>query len=205
MPVPSSVTVPAFLSALTNGYNINVATTTLDSAGARTFASFTRGGGMGLDEMTGSPNLTVVPDPSTFRVLPWAPGVGWVLCDEYFNSGVPFHFSPRQLLRRQIAPAGRARLGLDGRAGESNGICCASAGAPDGGEHRHAGRCAASRSRPAPIEPGYHLPLRIQHGPDAAGAVGAGEAFEAIDLPLRSIENEWGPGQVECTFAPATR
>jgi glutamine synthetase len=97
-----AVTVPVFLSALESGYNINVATTTLDSANARTFASFTRGGGMGLDEMTGSPNLTIVPDPSTFRMLPWAPGVGWVLCDEYFNSGVPFHFSPRHLLRRQL-------------------------------------------------------------------------------------------------------
>src|SRR5436189_2002303 len=98
-----AVTVPAFLAALTNGYNINVATTTLDSANARTFASFTRGGGMGLAEMTGSPNLIIVPDPGTFRVLPWAPGVGWILCDEYFTSGVPFHFSPRQLLRRQLA------------------------------------------------------------------------------------------------------
>ena len=90
------------MAALSNGHNINVATSTLDSANARTFDSFTRGGGMGLDEMTGSPNLTVVPDPSTFRVLPWAPGVGWVLGDEYFNSGVPFHFSPRQLLRKQL-------------------------------------------------------------------------------------------------------
>ena len=27
------------------------------------------------------------------------------------------------------------------------------------------------------------------------------QAYEAIDLPLRSMENEWGPGQVECTFA----
>src|SRR5204862_715310 len=97
-----AVTMPAFIAALDAGYNINVATTTLDSANARTFASFTRGGGMGLDEMTGSPNLTIVPDPSTFRVLPWAPGVGWVLCDEYFNTGVPFHFSPRHLLRRQL-------------------------------------------------------------------------------------------------------
>src|SRR5579885_3409719 len=67
-----TLTVPAFLSALYAGYNIGVATTTLDSAGARVFSSFTRGGGMGLDEMTGSPNLTVVLDPSTFRVLPWA-------------------------------------------------------------------------------------------------------------------------------------
>src|SRR5262245_27419150 len=97
-----AVTVPAFLAALTYGYNINVATTTLDSAGTRTFASFTPGGGMGLAEMTGSPNLTIVPDPSTFRVLPWAPGVAWVLCDEYFPTGVPFHFSPRHLLRKQV-------------------------------------------------------------------------------------------------------
>jgi glutamine synthetase len=29
-----------------------------------------------------------------------------------------------------------------------------------------------------------------------------GEAFETLGLPLRSIENEFGPGQVECTFAP---
>jgi glutamine synthetase len=28
------------------------------------------------------------------------------------------------------------------------------------------------------------------------------EAYEKIGLPLRSIENEWGPGQVECTFEP---
>ena len=27
-------------------------------------------------------------------------------------------------------------------------------------------------------------------------------AYEKLGLPLRSIENEWGPGQVECTFAP---
>src|SRR5499425_53494 len=97
-----AVTVPAFLAALENGYNINVATTTLDAAGTRTFASFTRGGGMGLAEMTGSPNLVIVPDPGTFRLLPWAPGVAWVLCDEYFSTGVPFHFSPRHLLRRQL-------------------------------------------------------------------------------------------------------
>src|ERR1700751_4264454 len=102
-----AVTVPAFLAALSTGYNINVATSTLDSANARTFASFTPGGGMGLPEMTGSPNLTIVPDPMTFRVLPWAGspegGVGWILADEYFNSGYPFHFSPRQLLRRQVS------------------------------------------------------------------------------------------------------
>src|SRR3970040_1945582 len=88
-----AVSVPVFLDALVNGYNINVATTTLDSAGGRVFSSFTRGGGMGLDEMTGSPNLVVVPDPGTFRVLPWVPNVGWILCDEYFPEGQTLHLS----------------------------------------------------------------------------------------------------------------
>ena len=112
-----TLTVPAFLSALTGGYNIGVATTTLDSAGARVFASFTRGGGMGLAEMTGSPNLTVVTAPKTFRTLPWAPGIAWILCDEYFNDGTPFHFSPRQLLKKALKKLAGCAL------------CCAAAAA----------------------------------------------------------------------------
>jgi glutamine synthetase len=195
-----AVTVPVFLSALESGYNINVATTTLDSANARTFASFTRGGGMGLDEMTGSPNLTIVPDPSTFRALPWAPGVGWVLCDEYFNSGVPFHFSPRHLLRRQLdrlANKGmRLLVGLEiewyllrvvqDRLGDEN------IGFP------------GVRGQPiktAPAEPGfsYHSESNMDLMQPVLSVLA--DHLAEMRLPLRSIENEWGPGQLECTFA----
>ncbi len=196
-----AVTLPAFIGALTEGYNINVATTTLDSANARTFSSFTRGGGMGLDEMTGSPNLTIVPDPSTFRVLPWAPGVGWILCDEYFNTGVPFHFSPRQLLRKHLC-----RL-------QERGMGCVVGleiewyllrVAEDGLSDEHVGGPGV-RGRPiktAPPEPGYsyHSESNLDLMQPVLSALA--EAFEKIDLPLRSVENEWGPGQVECTFAP---
>ena len=65
---------------------------------------------MGLDEMTGSPNLIIVPDPATFRILPWEPNVGWILSDEYFISGKPFHFSPRHLLRKQLARLTKRRM-----------------------------------------------------------------------------------------------
>src|SRR3954451_17040646 len=105
-----AVSLPIFLEALERGYNIGVATTTLDSAGARVFRSFTAGGGMNLPEMTGSLNLVIRPDPATFRVLPWEPRVGWVLCDEYFGDGTPFHFSPRHLLRKQVERLGKRRL-----------------------------------------------------------------------------------------------
>ena len=55
--------------------------------------------------------------------------------------------------------------------------------------------------RTAPIEPGYsyHSESNMDLMQPVMSALA--EAFEAIDLPLRSIENEWGPGQVECTFA----
>jgi glutamine synthetase len=195
-----AVTVPAFLAALDAGYNINVATTTLDSANARTFASFTRGGGMGLDEMTGSPNLTIVPDPATFRVLPWAPGVGWVLCDEYFNTGVPFHFSPRQLLRKHLKRlADKGMACVVGLEIEWYLLCVADQRLTD----QHTG-IPGIRGRPvetAPVEPGfsYHSESNMDLMQPVLSALA--ETFEKIGLPLRSIENEWGPGQLECTFA----
>jgi glutamine synthetase len=196
-----TLTVPAFISALTSGYNIGVATTTLDSAGARVFASFTRGGGMGLAEMTGSPNLTVVVDPETFRPLPWAPGVAWVLCDEYFNDGRPFHFAPRQLLRKALKKlAERGCASIIGTEVEWYLLRVA-----DDHLSEHNIGAPGSRGRPIatwPAEPGYHY--HSESNMDLMQPVfdALGDAFEQLGLGLRSIENEWGPGQVECTFAP---
>jgi glutamine synthetase len=196
-----AVTVPAFLSALTNGYNINVATTTLDSANARTFSSFTRGGGMGLEEMTGSPNLVIVPDPATFRILPWAPGVGWILYDEYFKTGVPFHFSPRHLLRAQLKRLSARGMGfVVGLEVEWYLLRCLESELGD--EHIGA---PGLRGRPiatCPPEPGYSYHSESNLDLMQGALTALADAYEKIGLPLRSVENEWGPGQVECTFAP---
>jgi glutamine synthetase len=195
-----AVTPAVFVESLAGGYNINVATTTLDSANARTFSSFTRGGGMGLDEMTGSPNITIVPDPATFRRLPWAPGVGWVLCDEYFNSGAPYPFSARHLLRRQLERLQAA--GLDHVVGLEVEWYLARV-AEDHLTDEHVG-VPGRRGRPIatwPVEPGYsyHSESNLDlMQPVLSQLV---EAWQALGLPLRSVENEWGPGQVECTFS----
>ena len=196
-----TLTIPAFLSALNDGYNIGVATTTLDSAGARVFASFTRGGGMGLDEMTGSPNLTLVADPSTFRVLPWAPGIGWILGDEYFNDGKPFHFSPRQLLRKTLR--GLSERGYTSVVGpEIEWYLLRVADDRLGADNIGAPGIRGRPVKTIPVEPGYHY--HSESNMDMMQPVfdALGGAFEALGLGLRSIENEWGPGQVECTFAP---
>src|SRR5260370_1283234 len=53
----------------------------------------------------------------------------------------------------------------------------------------------------APAEPGfsYHSESNMDLMQPVLSALT--EHFETIGLPLRSIENEWGPGQLECTFA----
>jgi glutamine synthetase len=194
-----AVTLPVFAAALADGYNINVATTTLDASGARTFSSFTRGGGMDLDEMTGSPNIVIVPDPDTFRVLPWAPGVGWVLCDEYFGSGAPYHFSPRQLLRKQLQ-----RLGDQGMAYvvglEVEWYLARVAEEHLTEEHLGIPGMRGRAVRTYPVEPGYayHSESNMDIMQPVLSALQ--EAMESLGLPLRSLENEWGPGQLECTF-----
>ncbi len=208
------VTIEAFASALRSGHNILVATYTLDASGARVFSSFTRGGGLGIEEMTGSPNLIVVPDPATFRVLPWddlssgsgrqagyAGGVGWVLCDTYFTNGKPFPFCPRQLLKRQLARIAergwRMNVGLEVEwylLKVATGVV-------------EAENIGGPGVRPKPIatmavEPGFAI--HGESGLDLMQPVllELASAYEKLGLPLRSIENEWGPGQVECTFAP---
>ncbi len=195
-----ALTVPVFLEALGNGYNINVATSTLDGAGGRVFSSFTRGGGMGLEEMTGSPNLVVVPDPETFRVLPWAPGIGWILCDEYFKDGSPFHFSTRRLLKRQIARL--AEKGRDYIIGLEvewylTRIMEDQIGMEHVGKPGLRGRAVAT----LPVEPGYsyHSESNLDMMQPVLSELA--KAYEVLGLPLRSIEKEWGPGQIECTFS----
>lgn len=188
-----------FLGALESGYNTNVATFTLDASGGRVFRSFIRGGGMGLDEMTGSPNLIIVPDPATFRILPWAPGTGWVLCDEYFTDGRPFHFSSRRILRNQLARL--AGHGMDMRVGlESEWYLrrVAADGYTDANTALQGVKGMPIAT--APIEPGYsyHSETNMDMMQPVIDALA--DAYSALGLPLRSIENEFAPGQLETTF-----
>jgi len=195
-----TVTRSVFLSALESGYNINVATTTLDSSNARTFSSFTRGGGFGMDEMTGSPNITIVPDPTTFRMLPWAPGVGWILCDEYFNSGAVYPFSPRQILRRELSKLAAENMGcVVGLEVEWYLLQLAE-------DHLTADHVGMPGKRPRPmhtwpVEPGYSYHSETNMDLMQPVLSELADVYEKLGLPLRSIENEWGPGQVETTFS----
>lgn len=54
---------------------------------------------------TGYPDVTLMPDLSTLRVVPWEPGTASVICDLYSVDGTSLDLSPRAVLRRVLEAA----------------------------------------------------------------------------------------------------
>jgi glutamine synthetase len=123
-----------------------------------------------------------------------------VLCDEYFVDGQPFHFSTRQLLRRQLARLAergmRHVVGLEvewylARVVQDR-LTQENIGFPG-----RRGRAIET----APVEPGYSYHSESNLDLMQPMLSELAEVYAALGFSLRSMENEWGPGQVECTFA----
>ena len=94
-----TLTAEEAVKVLRNGITITTTLLGKDTSHRTVFPVFTAGGGYGMPEMEGGADFLIVPDPVTFKVLPWVEKTGWVLCDLYFSSGKPVPFSTRALYR----------------------------------------------------------------------------------------------------------
>ena len=65
------------IASLESGCGITTSLLAKDTSHKTVFPVFTAGGGFGLKEMEGAADALMVPDPLTFRTLPWSPGTGW--------------------------------------------------------------------------------------------------------------------------------
>ncbi len=161
---------------------------------------FSGSSGFGVAGLGGVGDLMMAPDPQTFRVLPWAPNTGWILCDIHLTSGEPLPFSTRRLYRKAVDDL--AEAGFDFVAGLEVEFYVFK---------RDEERLDPARS-PQPPEPpkvsllaqGYQY-LNETHG-DQLDLVTQklASVCRALDLPLRSFETEFGPSQFEATFNPAS-
>src|SRR5262245_6299435 len=59
--------------ALANGVNITSSLFAKDTANRTVFPVWSAGGGFGLEAFEGAGDVVMLPDPTTFRELPWAP------------------------------------------------------------------------------------------------------------------------------------
>jgi len=140
----------------------------------------------------------MIADPTTFRVLPWAPRTGWMLCDMYFGNGRPVPFSTRNLYRRALTKL--ADTGFDYCVGLEVEF--------------HIFKLDNPRLQPedatwpgeAPqvslLSQGYAYLTETRFDQMEPVLETVRRDVVALGLPLRSIEVELGPSQCEFTFDP---
>ena len=186
------------ITAMSNGLDFSGAIYSLDTGNQVFVPAFAAGGGFGIDEFTGFPDVVLVPDASSFRVLPWADRTGWMLCDAYFSSGQPVPLDGRGLLRRTLADLGEA--GFDYLAGIEVEYYIVKVDS----DHLTPGN-AGFTPPPPPVsvfQRGYQYLSEVRLDSVTSTLESIRDGLTALGLPPRSMEDEWGPGQMEFSFSP---
>jgi glutamine synthetase len=188
------------LASLESGCTITTTMFAKDTAHRTVFPVFTSGGGFGMREMEGAADVLMVPDPLSFRVLPWAPQTGWLLCDVFFADGRPVPFATRNLCKSVLGKLGER--GYDFVAGlevEFHIFKLEDA--------RMSPEDASQPGQPPDVSllsHGYQYLTEQRYDQMEPVLEIVRRDVLALGLPLRSIEVEFGPSQCEFTFKPAT-
>ncbi|MFH1343787.1 MAG: glutamine synthetase family protein [Pseudomonadota bacterium] len=184
--------------SLENGCSITTTMFAKDTSHKTVFPVFTAGGGFGMPEMQGAADVLMIPDPLTFRTLPWAPGTGWLLCDVHFADGRPVPFATRNLYRTALSDLGKR--GYDFVAGLEVEFHVFKLEDP-----RMAPEDAGQPGQPPEVSllsHGYQYLTEQRYDEMEPVLEIIRRDVLALGLPLRSVEVEFGPSQCEFTFQP---
>ena len=187
------------LRILENGCTITTTMLAKDTSHRTVFPVFTAGGGFGMAEMQGAADVLMIPDPTTFRVLPWAPTTGWVLCDVHFADGRPVPFATRGLYKSVLSKL--SARGYDFKAGLEVEFHVFKVNDPKM-QPAHAGQ-PGEPPDVSLLSHGYQYLTEQRYDQMEPVLELIRRDVVALGLPLRSIEVEFGPSQCEFTFAPA--
>ena len=149
--------------------------------------------------MQGAGDVLLVPRPETWRALPWSGHSAWIFCTPVYPDGRPIPFAPCAVLQRQVempwpeqGMAATFGLEVEFHLFEL---------ADNSAAH-------AQSTRPgAPVQTrnltqGYQYLTETRYG-EAEGILDLlRRNAQKLGLPVRSVEIEMGPSQVEFTFAP---
>jgi glutamine synthetase len=194
-----TITRDAVPSALRSGITAPSSLLLKDSSGKTVFPVFAADTGVGVPGFSGAGDLVLVPDPTTFRVLPWAEKTGWILCDVRFPDGAAVPFCTRSLLRTHLDRL--ADLGYDLTVGVELEFHVFRSQEDDLTSDRVGRPGAPGRPRTVgPLSSGSQLLHEegLDRLDDLVQLLHRG--LTGLDLPLRSLELEFGPSQLELTF-----
>lgn len=187
-------------SALRDGLSLTSSLLIKDSSHRTVLPVFSAGAGIGLPELQGTADVVMVPDPRSFRILPWADRTGWMLCDLYFPDGRPVPFATRTIAREmlnRLADTGHRFVSglevefhvmklVDPRLEPRD---AGQPGTPPDVSLLHQGYNYLTEQRLDQMEPILEILRRD---------------IVALGLPLASIEVEFGPSQCEFVFRAGT-
>jgi glutamine synthetase len=186
------------MGSVKNGLSMPGSLLAKDTSHKTIYPVFSSNGGFDIPGMAGVADIVMVPDPSTFRVLPWANGTGWMQCDLFFPDGRPVPLCTRRKAKEAATALNQAgyeiMTGLEVELHlfrlEDSKLDPEHAGQPGEAPEvslLNQGFQYLTEDRLDELEPILDILRRD---------------LIALGLPLRSMENEFGPSQIELTFHP---
>ena len=153
-----------------------------------------------LPGFEGASNVMLLPDPATFKILPWAEKTGWLLCQPWFPNGQAVPYDSRRILQSALEKLAAKGWGMKcGLEVEFHIYKLKDA--------EHAGDAdpaQASWPGAAPqvsmIHPGYNLLNELWFDRAEPALRIVKQTAQDLGLPLLSLEIELGPSQVEAVF-----
>ncbi len=189
----------AVKSACSDGVNAPSSLVLKDTSHRTVFDVWGDDAGFGAGAMTGASDLLLVPDPTTYRRLAWAPHSAWVLCDVAQADGAAIPFASRTVLRSAIDRLAAQNMAL---------ICGLEVEfhvfrIEDNCMTHDEGGIPGAAPKTLPLNHGYQL-LSDNHYSAAEDLLDdIRRTATAMGLSVRSAEVEFGPSQFEFTFDPA--
>ena len=153
-----------------------------------------------LPGFEGASNLLMLPDPHSFKILPWAEKTGWLQCQPWFPNATPVPFDTRLILQAALSRLKERGLGLG--CGLEVEFHIYRLKDPLHGADLDPEQAAWPGQAPqvSLVHPGFNLlnELWFDRAEEALRVVK--HTAQALGLPLLSLEIELGPSQVEAVF-----
>lgn len=185
-------------TAFKNGVSMTSTLLLKDTSHTTVFPVWGDDAGFGPGIMTGASDFLMMPDPVTFKILPWSPRTGWMISDIVQNDGKDITFSTRRILQQSIARLQERGLGF---------VCGLEVEfyvlkiEGDNLAHENANR-PNDQPHTSLLSHGYQY-LTENKTDELDGVMELLRVnAQALGLPLRSMESEFGPSQFEFTFEP---
>ncbi|MFI4998607.1 MAG: glutamine synthetase family protein [Reyranellales bacterium] len=190
-------------AAMKDGVGFSATMLLKDTAHRTVFPVWGPGGAFGAKEWEGAADVMMLPDPATFRVLPWAPHTGWMLCDIVFADGRPVPLSTRHVYRQALSSL--AEAGYDFFVGleiefHLFKLETTSLGPTDAAQPGQPGEPPTVSL----LNQGYQYLTEQRYDEMDPILEILRNNIAGLGLPLRSLEVEFGPSQVEFTFRAST-